>query len=127
MAPVATRPTNRTQGPFTGLGSCQNGPREPAHSGSEGCLLTRRSAISCGMPSVAEQLRRAREAQGLSLRELAELTKIRADHIRALEEANYAPFPAPVYIRGSVRTCATLLKMDVAAVVNDLDRELAQS
>jgi cytoskeletal protein RodZ len=79
------------------------------------------------MSSVAEQLRRAREAQGLSLHDLAELTKIRSDHIEALESANYDPFPAPVYIRGSVRTCATFLRMNVPAVLEALDAELAQS
>lgn len=79
------------------------------------------------MSTVAEQLRRAREAQGLSLRDLADLTKIRSDHLEALEQANYDPFPAPVYIRGSVRTCASFLKLDVQAVLNDLDAELAHS
>lgn len=77
--------------------------------------------------SVAEQLRRAREAQGLALHDLAEMTKIRADHLEALEKADYEPFPAPVYIRGSVRTYASFLKMDVPAVLAALDAELAQS
>src|SRR5690606_22397745 len=45
----------------------------------------------------------------------------------ALEQANYQPFPAPVYIRGSVRTCATVLRLDVEAVLAALDAELAQS
>lgn len=79
------------------------------------------------MPSVAEQLRSAREAQQLTLREVAETTKIRADHLEALERADYDPFPAPVYIRGSVRTYAARLKLDVAAVIADLDAELARS
>lgn len=79
------------------------------------------------MSSVAEQLRQAREAQGLSLHDLAEMTKIRSDHLEALESANYDPFPAPVYIRGSVRTCATFLHLDVAAVLAALDAELSKS
>ncbi len=79
------------------------------------------------MSSVAEQLRLAREAQGLSLHDLAELTKIRSDHIAALESSNFDPFPAPVYIRGSVRTCATFLHMNVPAILSALDAELAQS
>lgn len=79
------------------------------------------------MSTVAEQLRQAREAQGLSLRELAEMTKIRSDHLEALEKADYEPFPAPVYIRGSVRTYASFLKLDVPSVLSALDAELAQS
>lgn len=79
------------------------------------------------MPSVADQLRAARKAQGLTLSQLSELTKIRSDHIEALEKADYDPFPAPIYIRGSVRTCAGVLGLDVAAVLADLDEELAGS
>ena len=63
------------------------------------------------MPTVAEQLRAAREAKNLSVNEVAEITKIRTDHIRALEEGNFDIFVAPVYIRGFARTYATLLKL----------------
>jgi len=76
------------------------------------------------MPTVAEQLRQAREQRGWTINQLADATKIRTDHIRALEEGNYNVFAAPVYIQGFVRTCATLLKLDVPKVMADLDGEL---
>jgi cytoskeletal protein RodZ len=76
------------------------------------------------MPTVAEQLRQAREQRGWTIDQLADVTKIRTDHIRALEEGNYNVFAAPVYIQGFVRTCATLLKLDVPKVMADLDSEL---
>ena len=76
------------------------------------------------MPTVAEQLRQAREQRGWSINELADATKIRTDHIRALEEGDYNVFAAPVYIQGFVRTCATLLRMDVPKVMGDLEAEL---
>ena len=79
------------------------------------------------MPTVGEQLRAAREAQKLAIPQVAEWTKIRGDHIRALEEGNYSVFSAPVYIRGFVRTYATLLKLDTAQVLRQLGRELADS
>jgi cytoskeletal protein RodZ len=79
------------------------------------------------MSTVAEQLRQAREAQKLTIQELAEITKIRTDHIRALEEGNFNIFSAPVYIRGFVRTCSTLLKMDVPQVMSSLEGELGQT
>src|SRR6185312_8144038 len=79
------------------------------------------------MSTVAEQLRQAREAQKLSIQELAEITKIRSDHIRALEEGNFNVFSAPVYIRGFVRTVSTLLKMDVPQVMSNLEGELGQT
>jgi cytoskeleton protein RodZ len=80
-----------------------------------------------GMSTVAEQLRQAREAQKLTIQELAEITKIRSDHIRALEEGNFNVFSAPVYIRGFVRTCSTLLKLDVPQVMSNLEAELGQT
>jgi len=77
------------------------------------------------MPSVAEQLRGTRERQKLSIYDVAEATKIRTDHIRALEEGNYEVFAAPVYIRGFVRNYASLLRLDVPEVLKNLDAELA--
>jgi len=76
------------------------------------------------MASVAEQLRTAREARNLTVSQVAETTKIRGDHIRALEEGNYDVFVAPVYIRGFIRTYATLLKLDVPKLMSELDGEL---
>ncbi len=81
----------------------------------------------CGMSSVAEQLHQAREARHLTLQQVAEITKIRTDHLRALEEGNFNVFSAPVYIRGFVRTLSTLLKVDVPGVMATLDAELGQT
>ena len=63
----------------------------------------------------------------MTIQGLAEVTKIRSDHIRALEEGNFNVFSAPVYIRGFVRTCATLLKLDVPQVMSTLEGELGQT
>lgn len=79
------------------------------------------------MPTVAEQLRAAREAKNLSVNEVAEITKIRTDHIRALEEGNFDIFVAPVYIRGFTRTYATLLKLDVPQLIKALEAELGKT
>ena len=79
------------------------------------------------MSTVADQLRQAREVKRLTVQQVAEITKIRTDHLRALEEGNFDMFSAPVYIRGFVRTYATLLKLDVPQVMAALEAELAQS
>ena len=76
------------------------------------------------MPTVAEQLRAAREAQKLTVNQVAEQTKIRTDHIRALEDGNFGAFSAPIYIRGSVKNYATRLKLDVPKIMAALDAEL---
>lgn len=79
------------------------------------------------MSTVAEQLRTAREAQNLTVYQVAEVTKIRTDHIRALDEGNYDVFSAPVYIRGFVRTYATMLKLEVPKIMDELKNELAKT
>ena len=76
------------------------------------------------MSSVAEQLRVAREAKNLTIEQVADQTKIRTDYVRALEEGDFAAFSAPIYIRGSVRSYATLLKIDVNAILAALNVEL---
>lgn len=79
------------------------------------------------MPTVAEQLRAGREAAKLSVAQVVEVTKLKADQIHALEEGNYEYFSAAVYLRGSVRTYAKLLKLDMAELVAQLDTELGSS
>jgi cytoskeletal protein RodZ len=79
------------------------------------------------MPTVAEQLCAAREARNLTIAQVAEATKIRTDHIRALEEGNFNVFSAPIYIRGSVKNYATLLKLDVPQIMAVLTDELGRT
>jgi cytoskeletal protein RodZ len=79
------------------------------------------------MSTVAEQLRDAREARNLTVEQVAEITKIRTDHLRALEEGNFNVFSAPVYIKGFVRSLSTLLKLDVPKVMAALDAELGKT
>ncbi len=79
------------------------------------------------MTSVGEQLKAAREKQGLSIAQVAERTKLRSDHVRALEEGDYDVFAAPVYVRGFVRSYAILLRLEPAGILTDLEAELGQS
>lgn len=77
------------------------------------------------MPTVAEQLRQGREALKLDVHQVAETTKLKTDQVRALEQGQFDYFTAPVYLRGSVRTYAHLLKLDAADMLAQLDAELA--
>ncbi|MCL4181194.1 MAG: helix-turn-helix domain-containing protein [Verrucomicrobia bacterium] len=78
------------------------------------------------MPSVSDRLREAREALGLNVYQVADITKIRTDHIRALEEGRFDAFAAPVYVRGFIRTYARLLRLDQDEISAALDAELSQ-
>lgn len=78
------------------------------------------------MAAVGDQLRDAREHQNLSIRDVANATNIRSDHIRAMEAEEWQVFGARVYVKGFVRTYAQHLKMDVPSVLGELDRQLNQ-
>jgi cytoskeletal protein RodZ len=79
------------------------------------------------MPTVSEQLKQSREAQKLTIHQAAEVTKIRTDHLRALEEGNYDVFSAPVYIKGFIRSYSSFLKLDVPQLMAELDAELGRT
>jgi len=80
-----------------------------------------------GVATVSEQLRRAREQQQLDIYQVAEITKIKTDHVRALESGNFEIFSAPVYIRGFVRTYGNMLKLDVPRLLAELETELGRT
>lgn len=79
------------------------------------------------MVSVGDQLRLARETQGLGMPEIVEQTKMKTDQVHALENGEWSAFAAPVYTRGFVRNYATLLKLDVDSLLQDLEVEMGQS
>jgi cytoskeleton protein RodZ len=64
-----------------------------------------------------DALRRAREAAGLTLKDISERTKISALILGALEAENFSAMPgARVYVRGFVRCLARELDLDPDAV-----------
>ncbi len=79
------------------------------------------------MSTVAEQLRSAREAKNLTVEQVAEMTKLRTDHVRALEEGRFNVFSATVYIRGSVKVYAKALKLDEPSLLAALGAELKET
>jgi cytoskeleton protein RodZ len=76
------------------------------------------------VPTVAEQLREARQSMKLDIQQVADATKLKTDHVRALEEGDFEAFTAPIYLRGSLRTYARLLKLDSQKLLAELDNEL---
>ena len=60
----------------------------------------------------------ARLARGVTLEQAAAATRIRVRHLAALEEDRLAELPAPVYVRGYLRTYATYLEVDADALVD---------
>ena len=76
------------------------------------------------MPTVGDQLRLERERRKLTVRQVADATNIKTDHVRALESSEWSAFAAPVYIRGFTRTYARHLQLDDRSLITALDAEL---
>lgn len=63
-------------------------------------------------------LRRLREARGLSLDKVSELTKINIFYLRAIENDTYANFPAEVYVRGYLRLLAGVYRLPADRLIS---------
>lgn len=63
------------------------------------------------------RLRESREAQGLTLTEVAERLHMPVHVIRALESEDWRQLGAPVFVRGQVRSYARLLGLDEQSLV----------
>ena len=74
---------------------------------------------------VGGRLRAAREAQGLSLAQVAAETRINQRHLTQIEEGDFGGLPARTYAIGFTRTYAKLLGLDDAAVAEEVRAELA--
>jgi cytoskeleton protein RodZ len=66
---------------------------------------------------VGERLRRARETAGLSVRDLADRTRISARHIQALEEGEFGAIQGFIFVRGFVSSICRELRQDPAELM----------
>jgi len=57
-------------------------------------------------------LKKAREALGVELQDIAGITKISTMHLRAIESEDIGSLPAPVYVRGFLKQIAKVLNLD---------------
>lgn len=63
-----------------------------------------------------DTLRDAREAEGMSLDEVAARTRVPIRHLRMIEQGDYAGLPAATYSAGFVKSYARLLGLDAQAL-----------
>ncbi|HEV2477083.1 MAG TPA: helix-turn-helix domain-containing protein [Candidatus Dormibacteraeota bacterium] len=75
--------------------------------------------------SIGAQLAAKRGERGLSIDQVAASTRVRPEHLRALEADDYTQFAAPVYLKGSLRTYAVFLGLDAEELVAQLPRTVA--
>ena len=62
--------------------------------------------------SLGPFLKQARETQGLTLEQVASVTRIQRKYLQALEEEQFSNLPEPVFTKGFVRTYARSLGID---------------
>lgn len=70
------------------------------------------------MPKVGEIFREERERQGLTLRNIEEMTSIRLRYLEAIEAGENSILPGEVYAKGFVRNYAIALGLDGTEFVN---------
>jgi transcriptional regulator with XRE-family HTH domain len=70
------------------------------------------------LATFGEELRREREIRGISLKEIADATKISKRFLEAIENNDHRTLPAPVFTRGFVREYARYLGLNFDEIVN---------
>src|SRR3954452_9551573 len=73
---------------------------------------------SSELASFGDELRREREIRGISLKEIADATKISKRFLDAIERNDHKTLPAPVFTRGFVREYARYLGLNADEMVN---------
>ena len=70
-------------------------------------------------PQIGSVLKETRRRQGMDIRTVEEMTKIRIKYLRALENEEWDTLPGPAYSRAFLRTYAELLGLDGEALVDE--------
>lgn len=87
----------------------------------------RNGIAETGSNTVGSQLRAAREAQDLSVAEVAERTRIPTRHLVAIENDDHRNLPAATYSSGFVKTYARLLGLDGQGLAVQFRGELIET
>jgi transcriptional regulator with XRE-family HTH domain len=77
-------------------------------------------ASESGFVSIGERLRRAREARGMSLDDVAGQTRIPMRHLQHIENEDWDALPAPTYAIGFARNYANAVGLDGPAIASEL-------
>ena len=77
-----------------------------------------RQGSASELASFGEELRREREIRGISLKEIADATKISKRFLEAIERNDHRTLPAPVFTRGFVREYARYVGLNAEDMVN---------
>ncbi|MFD3445535.1 helix-turn-helix domain-containing protein [Microbacteriaceae bacterium 4G12] len=76
------------------------------------------------MTELGQKLKEAREAKGLSLDELQDITKIQKRYLVSIEEGNYNVLPGDFYVRAFIKQYAEAVGLDPDAIVEEHSKEV---
>lgn len=74
--------------------------------------------------NVGQRLRKAREAKGLSIEEVASTTRIPTRHLLSLEQSEWSNLPASTYSVGFAKNYATAVGLDKVEIAERLRAEM---
>ena len=80
-----------------------------------------------GVETPGGLLRKSRQNKGLSIKELAAVTRISPKFIQCLEEDRYDQFPGEVFVRGFLRNCARELSIEPDEIISLYQRFTGQT
>lgn len=69
------------------------------------------------MSTIGQQLKQAREARGLSIKQVVQATRIRAHYLEAMESDDFSLMPSMVQARGFLRSYADFLTLNADALI----------
>lgn len=75
------------------------------------------------LETIGQKLKAAREAQGLSLRQIYERTKIPINHLQAIDTGTPDDLPEPVYVAGFIKRYAECIGLDGQVLADEYRRE----
>lgn len=76
------------------------------------------------LATIGQKLRSAREAQGLTLVQVYERTKIPLNHLQAVEQGDVDELPEPVFIFGFIKRYAECIGLDGQILADDYKQHL---
>lgn len=79
------------------------------------------------MESLGTRLRIAREAKGLSVSQLGELTRIKSQQIEGMERDDFSKIPAPMYVKGFIKLCAQALDMEAGPLLAQYEQQMGEA
>ncbi|GHN37449.1 helix-turn-helix domain-containing protein [Lactobacillus delbrueckii] len=77
------------------------------------------------MSGIGEQLRKAREAKGLSISDIEKATKIQSRYLEAIENNDFDKLPGDFYVRAFIRQYAQIVGLDGKELLSQYQSEVA--